>query len=243
VSNHVIYDRIWVSQKLAKCSLKAALAYPWLYLIADDWGRFEYLPRVIWGRAFGAREDVRPGEVEAWLGEYERAGLLDVYNSEGRRVGAWTNFSGPPPSKRRAPTLPDKDGVYEREGFKYKSRFHSPAPVLPNRSMELELEQELELEREEEARQPPTSRSRSSGEGVADATAQELEALARDLEGRTGKPSAQWLARASLIEADASRGARSFDDPRAAWVTEAWAQVTLRKMRELREQVSRPLPL
>ena len=69
MANHVLRDRIWESNKLARCSRDAALAYPWLLLIADDGGRFEYRPRVIWGKAFCARADVSQEEVELWLSE------------------------------------------------------------------------------------------------------------------------------------------------------------------------------
>jgi hypothetical protein len=122
--NHVIYDRIWESKKLAGCTLKAALAYPWIYLVADDWGRFEYQPRVIWGRVFAQRTDVKPGDVEGWLAEYQDAGLLRKYEVLGRLVCQWTRFSGPPPSRRRAAVLPAQDGTIETEGLRPKSRFH-----------------------------------------------------------------------------------------------------------------------
>jgi hypothetical protein len=136
LSNHVIYDRIWESQKLAKCSLKAALAYPWIYLVADDWGRFEYHPRVVWGRVFGAREDVKLRDVTGWLEEYRAIGLLAVYEKNGREVAAWTRFSGPPPSKRHAATLPGPNGRIESKGFKYKSRFQSAARSQQSDSIE-----------------------------------------------------------------------------------------------------------
>jgi hypothetical protein len=109
VPNHVIRDRIWVSKKLAQCSLKAALAYPWIFLIADDWGRFEYRPRVIWGLVFGAREDVSQNDVTNWLAEYEKVGLLERYHIDGE-LAAWTNFEGRPPTKRRVSLYPDPSG-------------------------------------------------------------------------------------------------------------------------------------
>ena len=58
MASHVIRDRIWESRKLAACSRDAALAYPWIFLVADDWGRFEFSPRRIWSRVFGARPAV-----------------------------------------------------------------------------------------------------------------------------------------------------------------------------------------
>lgn len=109
MANHVIRDRIWESQKLRRCSREAALAYPWIFLVADDWGRFEYNPRRIWSRVFGGREDVTVTEVSAWLSEYEREGLLVPYsNSE---LAVWYRFEGRPPSKRRPSLYPDPKAV------------------------------------------------------------------------------------------------------------------------------------
>ena len=85
--NHVIRDRIWASTKLAQCSLAAALAYPWIFLVADDHGRFEYRPRLIWGQVFGAREDIKVRDVEKWLSEYEKVGLLLRYHINGGACG------------------------------------------------------------------------------------------------------------------------------------------------------------
>jgi hypothetical protein len=138
VSNHVIYDRIWESKKLAACSRNAAFAYPWIYLVADDWGRFEYLPRVIWGKVFGQREDVKAAEVKDWLDEYVRVGLLEKYEVDGLVVCQWTRFVGPPPSKRRAATLPAPSGAIETEGLKGKSRFHNAPQKREAGSVKLE---------------------------------------------------------------------------------------------------------
>lgn len=102
--NHVIRDRIWVSKKLAKCSLKAALAYPWIYLVCDDWGRFEYEPSVIWKQVFARRDDVSLEEFEGWLDEYQTHGLLQRYHMDGD-LAFWTGFYRG--GKRRPSAYPD----------------------------------------------------------------------------------------------------------------------------------------
>jgi hypothetical protein len=106
MGNHVIRDRIWVSDKLSKCSLPAALAFPWVFLICDDWGRFEYRPRAIWGQVFGSREDVSVDDVKRWLAEYERHGLLVRYHIDGD-LAFWTGFEGRPDNRRRKSRYPD----------------------------------------------------------------------------------------------------------------------------------------
>lgn len=125
MSNHVIYDRIWGSRKLARCTLKAALAYPWIYLLADEWGRFELAPKRLWGIAFGAREDVKLRTFVSWLDEYVAVGLLKRYEIDGVTICEWTNFVGPPPSKRRQATLPSESGEIETEGLRPVSRFQA----------------------------------------------------------------------------------------------------------------------
>ncbi len=108
MSSHVLRDRIWESNKLARCSRDAALAYPWILLVADDWGRFEYRPRVIWGKVFCSRNDITVDEVELWISEYEKEGLLVRYQIDGA-VAYWTNFQGRPPSQRRPSLYPDPE--------------------------------------------------------------------------------------------------------------------------------------
>lgn len=106
MGNHVIRDRLWESKKLRRCSREASLAYPWIFLVADDWGRFEYDPRRIWSKVFGSREDVTLAEVASWLVEYERQKLLRRYQSDGEEYAEWTNFQGRPPTQRRPTDYP-----------------------------------------------------------------------------------------------------------------------------------------
>lgn len=106
VGNHVIYDRLWESDKLAKCSMAAALAYPWIFLIADDHGRFEYRPARIWAKVFGGRKDVTADDVARWLREYAREGLLIRYHMDGD-LAYWYKFKGRKPSERRPSEYPD----------------------------------------------------------------------------------------------------------------------------------------
>lgn len=103
--NHVIRDRVWDSKKLRRCSRDAAMAYPMIFLVADDWGRFEFDSPRIWSKVFGGRKDVTEAEVEAWLSEYEREGLLIRYGTDGEHA-FWYKFEGRPPSKRRPSHYP-----------------------------------------------------------------------------------------------------------------------------------------
>ena len=155
MGNHVIRDRIWRSRKLARCSRGASLAYPWIFLVADEWGRFEYRPHMIHGLVFGARMDYSPedtpsvSDVTGWLGEYEKVGLLVRYNDG--ELAHWTNFEGRAVSQRKP------------------SQHSEPGEVISvrkNTREELELELELEGEQEQE---------QSAGAGDSDSVRQVFE--------------------------------------------------------------------
>lgn len=106
MANHVIYDRLWESKKLSECSRDAAMAYPWIFLVADDHGRFEYRPARIWAKVFGGRKDVSLEDVSGWLTEYFRVGLLLRYHIDGD-LAHWYKFKGRKLSERRKSEYPD----------------------------------------------------------------------------------------------------------------------------------------
>lgn len=86
------------------------MAYPWIFLVADDHGRFEYNPRRIWTRVFGNRDDVTLEEVTGWLEEYWRAGLLKRYHIDGD-LAMWEGFKGRKLSERRDSEIVGPDGM------------------------------------------------------------------------------------------------------------------------------------
>src|SRR5688572_20095318 len=106
MANHVLYDSLWESDKLAQCTREAALAYPWVFLVADDHGRFEYKPRMVWKHAFSYRTDVTVDDVALWLDEYWKAGLLIRYGVSGE-FAHWYKFRGRKPSDRKKSEYPD----------------------------------------------------------------------------------------------------------------------------------------
>jgi len=128
--NHVIYDRIWESDKLARCSLRAALAYPWIYLYADDWGRFEWNLRKMHAIIFGKRDDVRLSDFSKWTAQYEAVGLLRKYEIGGSIYCQWTRFIGPPDSRKRQSQFPNDKGAIENTGVRLCSRFQNASRTV-----------------------------------------------------------------------------------------------------------------
>lgn len=104
--NHVMREGLWTSRKLARCSDGAAAWYPWIYLVCDEWGRFEWDPRAIWMCVFRKRPSVKQSDVENWLLEYAREGLLIRYHIGGE-LAFWTNFRGRKAAERKASDYPD----------------------------------------------------------------------------------------------------------------------------------------
>src|SRR5688572_13995127 len=113
MANHVLYDTLWASKRLRRCSRDAAMAYPWIFLVADDHGRFEYDPRAIWSKCFASREDVTVNDVALWLSEYEREELLFRYGAD-EQFAYWYNFKGRKPSERRKSNYPEPPTLSRR---------------------------------------------------------------------------------------------------------------------------------
>lgn len=189
MANHVIRDRIWASRKLAACSLKAALAYPWLFLVADDWGRFEYQPRVIWGQVFGGREDVSIQDVKDWLHEYELVHLLVRYHIDGE-LAYWTGFHGQRKDKRRPSLYPDPasfSGLSQEVGV-------LSATITEQNGTDQEQERDQEQTKRKRARVDPDSPEARSI----------IDAYNRILASRIGYTTANLAAAHRALEQDAS---------------------------------------
>lgn len=86
------------------------MAYPWIFLVADDHGRFEYKPRMVWKHAFAYRQDVTVEDVAKWMDEYWREGLLVRYHIDGE-LAYWYKFRGRKPSERRPSEYADPKGI------------------------------------------------------------------------------------------------------------------------------------
>ena len=77
-------------KRLRLCSPAARLHWPFLLALADSLGRFEVDLKHLIARAFWSF-DPQPGadDVASMLREYERAGLLLIYEADGRKWGQW----------------------------------------------------------------------------------------------------------------------------------------------------------
>jgi hypothetical protein len=239
MSSHVIRDRIWESQKLARCSRDAALAYPWLFLVADDWGRFEFNPRRVWSKVFGAREDVSMSDVERWLLEYVEKGLLVRYHVDDE-LAYWTKFEGRPPSQRRKSLYPDPQQVRRNKRRKAipteRVAEAYPTPIDKDKKIytqsdrigsgsEVEDGSEIETDRKASTVTPPPAQSASDIQ-LAQAECQRELFAANEA---TGIPCDELLAEASYAPDQQKVITNIANCPKLKWL-----KTTTSKLREKR---------
>ena len=99
-------EGMWASDKLASCSPEVRGWYSWLYPLADPHGNLELtnLP-VILGKVGAIRPELNLEFLERILWEFENAGLLFTWESNGKRYGHWTKSELPgrlPPKSHRS---------------------------------------------------------------------------------------------------------------------------------------------
>ena len=90
MSNRIILDRLWDSDKLAACSIEAQLHYPRIYLMCDDWACFEIDIVSIQRLAYKKMPGIKRADIFSWLKEYVDHGLLFVWANEHNEFGYWT---------------------------------------------------------------------------------------------------------------------------------------------------------
>lgn len=101
-------DSFLTSPSLAKCSPRAQDAFPRFILLADDFGCFEALPRVLAARGWPHRTDVTDTELAGWLEEYVAAGMACLWTVNERRYCYLTGWHGEHGQKHRDEYHPEK---------------------------------------------------------------------------------------------------------------------------------------
>ena len=97
----LIDDSLFTSPSLAKCSPRAQDAFPRFILLADDFGCFEASPRVLIGKGWPYRKDVKERDVWAWLEEYVAAGMACLWTEKERRWCYLTGWDGEHGQRKR----------------------------------------------------------------------------------------------------------------------------------------------
>lgn len=137
------------------------------------------------------------------------------------------------------------------KGKRRRGRFTSETPAVAGGSTsgrwsatsKTETETMTETERETDGTEPVPSRSTSTPM-MTEETAAAIEEMAGKLAYTIPTvPAADWITRASTIEAGNGHPAKSFSDPRRKRISEAWGQRTLAWLRDQLAEGQRPVPL
>lgn len=78
--------------KVARLSIPARLTFILLWPEADDEGRMVASPKRLAGLLYPNDDNIGPRQVEKWIGELEREGMVDLYTVDGTRYLNVCNF-------------------------------------------------------------------------------------------------------------------------------------------------------
>jgi hypothetical protein len=91
--NRVIRDGILTSEKVDKLSEPAELFYRRLMSVVDDFGRYSAHPTLLRSSCYPLRIDAKTNrDMESYLCECQSAGLLIVYEADGKRYLEMSDF-------------------------------------------------------------------------------------------------------------------------------------------------------
>lgn len=142
--------RDWTdSAKLDAISAEGERLLTRLIMKADDYGRFHAEPRLVRALCFPLSESIKSESVRKWLDELHKAGLIFVYEAEGKAVLAIVNFGQRlKQSRAKFPELPGENhdwlptsgnfrelpgtsGLNRIENEEERKRKALPRPTLP----------------------------------------------------------------------------------------------------------------
>ncbi len=117
--SRLLRDGILDSERVCSLSWLAELFYRRLMSVVDDFGRFDGRPSMLKSRAYPLQTDrVREADISRWLAECEKAGLIALYEANGKPYVVLFRLGKPraEASKFPAPPLSVKDAVRESSG-------------------------------------------------------------------------------------------------------------------------------
>lgn len=105
--NRTLHGEIARSESLSRVSRDAALTFVLLISVVDDHGRFDGRDRALLAALYPMRDDTRLEDLEGWLGELEREGLIHRYVVDARPyllLPGWLKYQR---RRESAPKWPD----------------------------------------------------------------------------------------------------------------------------------------
>lgn len=108
--NRYVREGYLSSEKVAKLSAEAERLYFRLYLVVDDYGRFEARSVLIKNKAFPAHDSIETTKVVEWFKELVLKKMIRYYKIEDKAYFEIANFNQRTRSKSRYPD-PVLEGV------------------------------------------------------------------------------------------------------------------------------------
>lgn len=88
-----IREEYLTSERVDLLDVKAERFYFRLFLVVDDFGRFEANEKLLKSKVFPLKEDVRATDISRWLSACEQAGLIRLYTVSGKRYLSVDRFA------------------------------------------------------------------------------------------------------------------------------------------------------
>lgn len=88
-----IREEYLTSERVDLLDVKAERFYFRLFLVVDDFGRFEANEKLLKSKVFPLKEDVRATDISRWLTACEAAGLIRLYTVSGKRYLSVDRFA------------------------------------------------------------------------------------------------------------------------------------------------------
>jgi hypothetical protein len=143
-------DALWRSKKLKEVPVALRAEYANLLPLAEANGGFEYDPDRVWADVFAFnRPDVTPERCAAILEAYIAAGMLEVYEQNGKQYGFWVGIDKPgrlpsPAHQARYATLPPVPTSVERKAALAELSAHDQAIGIASSTGNRPIDSEVE---------------------------------------------------------------------------------------------------
>ena len=109
--NRIIRDAILTSIPVASLGWAEEVLYRRLMSVVDDYGRCEAIPQLIRSRCYPLQTDqVRVADITRWLAACEKAGLIALYEANGKPYLQIEKFGQQQRSASKCPPPPSHDG-------------------------------------------------------------------------------------------------------------------------------------
>lgn len=175
-----IKPEFWKSERVASLPRDSRLLFIGLWNLADDAGRFRAHPNLIQGELFPYEPE---SDVAGWLQALVDAGLVLLYEADGRRYGLVVGFAEhqkidkrtesrlpPPPSRRRAPSPIEEQAAPAEPPKPAPAPFETRSAESPEESAEPDERSAADRIRDQgldqgEEQAPERARGRARGAG------------------------------------------------------------------------------